>query len=224
MDTGKDILQKISKLDTGKKILLGISLVMMVAGIAAAPGYYVYCKYFSGKQVGKFQMSERSNSFQVPGLTLKFGGSGAPKPFSVDLDPKMGLVGFNWSGQVSRVFGASTIGNSSLRNTYRATLYLGDRRVVQEAFSVSMDADKNSGETHYLSIASIPIMTAGKYHFVLEDSGTPQLTVTGIQVEVRRNVLEPSMKIVLSGVVLIAVGIIAFFRSAASSDDAESKA
>lgn len=219
------MLQEISKLDTGKKILLGISIVMLVAGIAAAPGYYVYCKFFSGKQVGKFQMSERSASFQVPGgLTLKFGGSGAPKPFSVDLDPKMSLVGFNWSGQVSRSFGP-TMGNTSLSNTYRATLYLGDRRVMQETFSVSMDKEeKDSGGTHYLSVASIPITTAGNYHFVLEESGTPQLTVAGIQVEVRRNVLELSMKIVLSGVALMVVGIIVFFRSAASSDDAESKA
>lgn len=180
---------------------------MLVAGLIAGPGYYLYCTQLSGKHVGKFPISGRANTWSLPGgVTLTFGGTGAFKPFSIDLDPRMNPVGFNWQGSVSGM-----VMRYREYNEYKASLYLGKQPLMVETFSISRDEKETGTAWKWVSIGSLDIPQAGQYHFVLEEVTQPRLSVGSVHIEVRRNVVIPSMQVVIAGGALAVAGFVLIF-------------
>lgn len=180
---------------------------MLFAGVLLAPAYYFYCTQFSGEQLGKFEVSGRAGIWTLSdGSSQRFPGGRATRPFSVDLDPAMNPVGFNWHGRVS-----GTVMHRQEYNEYRAWLFFAGRPVMQESLSVSRD-EKDSGTSRtWKSIGRVAVAQQGRYDFVLEELREPRFSVTGVQIEVRRNVLVPSTPVVICGAVLLAAGFVLIF-------------
>lgn len=196
-----------------KKIIISVAVMSMVAGLITGPGYYLYCIFFSGQQVGKFLISERASTWHLPGgIAMSFGGTGGYKPFSVDLEPQMNPVRLNWHALVNDdAFVIKTI----KENRYIASLYLDQQRLLRESIHISRRdkvGAKGEGEKdEWQSIGTLNVPRAGQYHFVLEESTKPALRVSGFEIEVRRNVILPDMKIVWSGTALLVVAFISIF-------------
>ncbi len=197
-----------------KKIIISVAILSMVAGLIAGPGYYLYCIFFSGQQVGKYQVSERATTWRLPGITMSFGGAGGYRPFSVDLDPQMNPVRLNWRAVVNEdaVFGTQTI----KENRYMASLFLDQQRLLKEAIYISRRrekvGEKRGGEKdEWQSIGTLNVPRAGQYHFVLEEISKPALRVSGFEIEVRRNVILPDMWIVWPGTALLVAAFLGFF-------------
>lgn len=177
---------------------------MVVAGVLAGPGYYLYCTQFSGKQVGKFPIAGRATSWSLPGgVTLAFPGNGAFRPFSVDLDPQMNPLGFIWHGRVSGL--AMT---HPEHNQYKASLYLGKQRLMVETFSISRGKDDKGTQWASVTIGAFSVPHSGQYHFVLEEAARSQLTVGDMQIELRRNIIVPSIPVAITGFGLLIAGIL----------------
>lgn len=182
------------------KALLGVGIAMVVAGLLTLV-YYLYCTQFSGEQLGKFPASGRAGTWTLSdGSRQSFPGGRATRPFSVDLDPAMNTVGFNWRGTMSGMVMRREY------NEYRAWLFLDGRPVMQETFSVSRD-EKDSGTSwNWRSISRFSVPQPGRYDLVLEEAREPRFSVSDMQIEVRRNVVVPSTPILVCGAVLFVAG------------------
>lgn len=180
---------------------IGIGLLLLLGGLIVGPGYYLYCTHLSGTLVGQFAVSGATASqWPVPdGTTLKFGGAGAFKPFSLDLDPGMNPVRFIWS--------VSTSSGSDLQyNQYRASLYHGGRRVMEEGVGVSHNRKDAGTQRTWRSLGAFHVPQAGRYHFALEQVAAPMIPVSGMEIEVRRNIMLPNLTVVYSALAVLVAG------------------
>jgi hypothetical protein len=173
-----------------------------IVGAISGPGYFLYCNFYSGSQVGKYEMSKPVRSWSPPGgETITF-DDGAYAPFSVMLDPQMNPVAFIWNGDVSS--------GRNVRLPYRARLFLRDRLVMDKSISVSADRDETSiGEL----IGVVRIQSAGQHHFVLERR-SPRIgnRVSSLTIEIRRNVVILRRPIASAGfALLIFFGLLYFW-------------
>lgn len=184
-----------------------LATLLILLGVALGPGYYLYCEHFSGERVGSFPVAERGSAWTLPGgVILRFSGNAAFKPFTVVLDPQMTPVGFVVKAQ----FAAAAAARSPVSNRYHATLYLEGSPVLEKSFSLSHSGGKNPEHvTHSVALGTLDVGRAGQYTFVLEERGRPEIAVNALEVEVRRNVREPVMGLVWSGVALLMLGIAA---------------
>lgn len=177
-----------------------IAGLLAVAGIIAGPGYFFYVHSYSGERVGTFEISGRVSRLALPGgFGVSVGRGGAFKPFSVDLDPKMNPLSFSLSGKM-----APNVDNA----TFRARLFAGNRTVLDKGVWLSRH-DKNRANADPVSsdLGRVNVESPGQYHFVLEEPTlSSRENVTGISVEVRRNVRDPNMRIVWTGVALLVIG------------------
>ena len=176
-----------------------IAVLLAVAGIIAGPGYFFYTHSFSGKAVGTFEISGRVARLALPGgMGLSFGRAGAFRPVSLDLDPKMNPLSFTLRGTMERRVDAAT---------YRARLFLGSRPVLDKGVWLTRKEKDSDREAVVADVGNLTVESAGQYQFVLEDSSQAgSEKVTGLNIEVRRNVKAPNMRIVWTGVALLVLG------------------
>ena len=209
----------------------------MVAGLIVGPGYYLYCVFFSGQEVGKYQISERATTWRLPGgIAMSIGVAGGYKPFSVDLEPQMNPVRLNWRALVNDdgIFGTKTI----KENRYMASLYLDQQQLLKEAIYITRRreagekgrVERRGEQDEWQSIGTLNVPRAGQYHFVLEEISKPALRVSGFEIEVRRNVILPDMRIVWPGTALLvaaflslAVALIRHFKKIEKSTNIENQ-
>jgi hypothetical protein len=177
-----------------RSILARVAALMLAGGLIAGPGYYLYCTQFSGKQVGKFELSRSAQAGKFSSV-------------EVELDPSMNPVGMGWSGQVAPeiMFG------HSIWNSYKATLYLGERRIMADDFSLSLGEKDRSVEWKWVSLGSASVPATGRYRLGVEELAKPQFRVSGMQIEFRRNVLPPNIAIAISGSGVAIAGFLLIF-------------
>jgi hypothetical protein len=183
------------------KIVTITGLAMIAIGFALSVGYDLYCIHVSGQQLGKFPVAESSAALRrvTDGRKQSFPGPAA-KPISIDLDPSMNPVLFNWSGYVS-----SLKVTSQDYNEYRSSLFFAGRPAMQASVRVWGNDHPNERSRAQHSIGWFNVTQAGRYDLMVAETHH-EVKVTGIEVEVRRNVLVPSKPIVLTGWLLLVVG------------------
>jgi len=184
-----------------------LAILLILLGLALGPAYFVYCQYFSGARVASFPVAERGSAWTLPGgLTLRFQTHAAFKPVTVVLDPGMTPVGFVVNAQ----FAADTTARTSRSNRYHATVYLDGAPVMEKAFALSHAGGRNPEHvSHSMALGTLAVARAGQYTLVIEERGRQEIALSGIGVEVRRNVRSPVMATVWAGVALIVLGIAA---------------
>lgn len=193
-----------------KKIMIGVAVLSIVIGLFAGPGYYFYYTLFSGQQVGKYQVTERASTWSLPGgITMRFGVTGGYKPFGVNLDPQMNPVRLIWHALVDdHVIGADKV----RQNRYMVSMYLDQQLLLKESMQIvrNKEVGKKSGgiKDEWKTIGTLDVPRAGQYHFVIEEMAKPELRVSDISIEVRRNIEFPDMRIVWPGTALLATAFL----------------
>lgn len=175
-------------------IATSFAALMVAAGLIAGPGYDFFVTMFSGSQIGKVDLSRSSQ----PGKfnSVEFG-----------LDPAMNPVGFVWSGHTQTDF---TI-NLSVWNSYRASLYLGERQIMAREFSLSRGEKDSKAAQVWTSLGASNVPSAGRYRLVVEELVKAPISVSGMQIEFRRNVTMLNGTIVAAGFAAAFAGVALFF-------------
>jgi hypothetical protein len=187
-----------------------IAIAGMFLGLVIGPGYFVYCKLFSGKPVGTYTVAAMGSTWVLPyGITISDGHNAAFKPFAVTLDPEMEPLTFLLH---AHAVPDSSMGNTgmSLRNYYEASLYL-EGQLVQRA-PVYLSASKKEGASFARIATNIdfsPLSRGGEYYFVLSEKTKPQLDLNGVEVEIRRNALPVAWPVLWLGIAIFLVSAIA---------------
>lgn len=171
-----------------------LSWLLILAGLAAGPGYYLYARYFTGAVVAEHLLAVLADD-RV-----------ARHSPAVRLAPDMSPVRFVL--RISAEHGPSYEG--APRNRYRAVIQRDGTTVAESAFELVSTTLESSFQEHAQVLATLAVAQAGDYRLALEDTTEPQMRVTALRLEVRRNVHEPDRRVVWGGVVLLVLAVVRF--------------
>jgi hypothetical protein len=163
--------------------------MLVVAGLVAAPGYYVYTTFATGATAGRFALRAQAAG----------GGYG---PLLITLTPEMNPVVLvvhaqaQWRGHEY----------GPLRNRYSAVLYTGELPVAERRFELTAMAVESHFQTYRVPLSSFEVPIAGEYRLLVAEAAPRDLQVDKLELEIRRNVRNPDPRVVWTGVGLLVAG------------------
>jgi hypothetical protein len=173
------------------------AVLLIVLGLLIGPGYYVFCEHISGRPGQNHMLTERGNRWALPdGSILRFRGGKAYKPLPVELTPESNDYRLRFSFNVAQTDPVAADGT----NEYQVSLLQGDSGGTHRSIQV-----RGRGNIT-VALDPLEIFFPGSYVLVLEEVGTPPLTVSGVSVRIDTGVEKPTMWIAWSGVVLLVFG------------------
>ncbi|MBC8008319.1 MAG: hypothetical protein H7X76_09765 [Prolixibacteraceae bacterium] len=179
--------------------------LLIVLGLLIGPGYYVFCEHISGRPGQNYALTERASRWPMPdGSILRLRGGMAYKPLPVELSPESNDYRLRFSFNVSQHGSVA----ADATNEYQVSLLQGDSGGIHRSIQV-----RGRGK---ITVTPDPleIFFPGSYVLVLEEVGTPTLTVSGVSVRIDTDVQKPTKGIVWSGLVLLVFGIGILVRDA----------
>ncbi len=184
------------------------SILLILVGLMLGPGYYAWAAFFSGGKVAEHRLGEKGARWTLPsGDVMRFSSANAFKPVELELDPAMNTVGL---ALVFEVVGDVRV-EPVRGNAYQALLLAAGAPLVEKQVAISRGANPGPDQLWSELVATIDVPSAGTYTFVLAETKPPELPLTGISLQVRRNVVRARMEVVWSGVALLVAGVVAFF-------------
>lgn len=197
-----------------------ISTILLLLGIIAGPGYFLYCAILSGSQLDRVNVfSQDVNSVSVGSVTVQSSGANAhwSTPVPLELTPEMNPMSVKAVVRYMPPAGAAR-----KRAGYRAALVKDGLSVWEKTFSVTAKKEKKEEGTVKIGAGPLPKVTVAVKTFSIEESGTylldvqregeHELAVAVLDMDIRRNVIIPNTVVVASGggsLLLGMVGLIA---------------
>jgi len=179
------------------------ALLLIVLGLLIGPGYYAFCEHVSGRPGKNYALTERGNRWTLPdGSILRLRGGMAYKPVPLELTPESNSYRLRFSFNVTQVDAIDA------ENDYQVSLLQGDTGVAERSIQV-----KGRGNVS-VALNPLQIFYPGDYLLVLEEVGTPPLTVSGVSLQIETGVEKPKMWIAWSGLVLLVFGVGILVRDA----------
>jgi hypothetical protein len=179
------------------------ALLLIVLGLLIGPGYYAFCEHFSGRPGQNYALTERGNRWPLPdGSILRLRGGQAYKPLPLELTPESNGYRLRFSFNITQAAAADAT------NNYQVSLLQGDTGVTERSIQV-----RGHGNVA-VALDPLQIFYPGGYTLVLEEVGTPPLTVSGVGLQIDTGVERPRMWIAWSGLVLLVFGVGILVRDA----------
>lgn len=200
-----------------------IYVLMLLAGVVLAPGYFFYCSFFSGKSLAKqsvFSQDVSRIGFGGLAITSK-SDSKWNSPATFELSPEMNPISI--SAKIQYLKPKHIVGIRAT-NSYSGQLKLGVQDIWQSRFSLNVDDDDENDDgisvggilkpVSVSHIKTFSVEEGGAYDLHVESASDPDIAVADIEIRVRRNVLIPNLKVVLGGVVSLVLSIVGLVVSA----------
>lgn len=179
------------------------ALLLIVLGLLIGPGYYAFCEHLSGRPGQNYALTERGNRWSLPdGSILRLRGGLAYKPLPLELTPEQNGYRLRFT------FNVTQSDSADATNNYQVSLLQGDTGVAERSIQI-----KGRGNVA-VALDPLQIFYPGSYLLVLEEVGTPPLTVSGVSLQVDTGVEKPKMWIAWSGLVLLVFGVGILLRDA----------
>jgi hypothetical protein len=173
-----------------------------VLGLLIGPGYYAFCEHVSGRPGQNYAFTERGNRWPLPdGSILRLRGGQAYKPLPLELTPESNGYRLRFSFNVTQA-------DADAVNNYQVSLLQGDTGVAERTIQI-----RGRGNVAVV-LDPLQIFHPGGYTLVLEEVGTPALTVSGVGLQIDTGVEKPRMWIAWSGLVLLVFGVGILVRDA----------
>ena len=186
------------------------AVLLILVGLGLGPGYYAWAAFFSGARVAEHRLGDKGERWTLPsGDVMRSSNANTFKPVEIPLDPAMNTVG------IALVF--EVVGDVRVEpvrgNAYQALLLADGNPLVQKRVTISRGTSQGPDQRWSELVATVDVPSARTYTFVLEETSAPELPLTGISLQVRRNVVRARMELVWAGVALLVAGIVAFFSA-----------
>lgn len=196
-----------------------ILTILLLLGIIAGPGYFFYCSSFSGSSLDRITVfTQDVSSLKLGNVSMQSSGSNAKwnSPVILELTPEMNPISVN-----AKIRYMKPVSGGMKRTGYRAEFTKDNQKVWEESFSVSAKKEaKRDQKTIRIGDAMLPKMTipiqsfsiqeAGQYSLSIKQKGDHDIAVANLDVDLRRNVILPNMKIVISGGIALLLAITGF--------------
>ncbi len=171
------------------------ALLLIVLGLLLGPGYFAFTEYLSGRPGKTFTLTERASRWPLPdGSILRVRGGLAYKPIPLELSPANNGYRLRFEFNVAD-------GPADATNAYQVSLTQGDLGVVERSIQV-----KGSGKVK-VTLDRLEILYPDAYLLLVEEVGSPALSVSSIGLQLYTDVEKPRTWIAWSGLVLLLFGI-----------------
>lgn len=171
-------------------MLKTLSLLLILAGLALGPGYWIYVVYFTGRVAQTVE--------------LRAGADGIWTSPGFRLEPSMAPVGLILRAAGS--FSPNMPDDQPPRDRYRAVLHHGEATgtPIRIELGVKSIADSNPRFQERLLLLQRP--QAGDYRLELIPESPVQIRLSDVQLDVRTQVQQTDNRIVAAGIGAIALG------------------
>lgn len=173
-------------------MLKNLSLLMIVAGLALGPVYWIYMVHFTG-QVAR-------------SVELRPGEGGAWSSPAFRLGPDMGPVGLIL--RLDGHFSPNMPDDQAPRDAYHAVLHQGDAAGPPIRLELSAGTVTNSNPRFRERLVLLRSPQAGEYRLEVAPTRTPQITLDTVQLEIRSHVRQTDNRVVAAGIALLALGVL----------------
>ncbi len=167
-----------------------VALALLVLGLLLGPGYFVYAKFFSGTAAASHPLVPRQGGFEPVTFTV------APEASPLRLVLRLSVQ-----------YGPSHDGASVPRNRYRAVVSRGGVSVSEREVELVANSVESSFQEFAWDLATLEVAGPGEYRLSLEETSPPGMQVTGASVALRRNVMDPDLRVVWAGAGLIGLAV-----------------
>ena len=193
-----------------KPLLILVSLF----GLMAGPGYLGYCSLISGaahESVNLYEADVGSASVKGVKVTHSKGGEWN-NAVSLELSPDLNPINLSLSCRYVK-----PASRREVRSAFAAKLKSDDKTIWEQDVNVRIKSKKIDGGIevggwHTLSrdLTTLSVERAGTYEFLINPEKPSEITFSKVTLEVRRNVLIPSIPFVLLGFVALFGGVTGF--------------
>lgn len=173
-------------------MLKSLSLLMILAGLAMGPAYWVYVVHFTGAVAQT--------------LDLKADEHGGWYSAGFVLNPDMGAVGLVLVA--SGGFAPTMDDDKPPSDPYRAILMHGATAGQPIRFKLAAGHVTNSNPQFRERLVLMKQPQAGDYRLLVTAEAPPQISLDRAQLEVRSQVREPDNRLVAAGIALLALGLL----------------
>ena len=171
--------------------------LLIVLGFILGPAYFAYCEYLSGTNAESHVMTERANRWTLPdGAILRLRSGLGYKPLTIALDPDLNRYRLRLTFDM-----APRESTAAEKNRYQLSVLEGDLGLFERSFDVA-----GTGSVR-VTLDPMEAAYVGNFVLLLEEIGTPALSVSKVTLQVRNKVETPIMWMAWCGVVMLAFGL-----------------
>ena len=169
-----------------------LSLLLLAAGIVLAPGYYLWCIYFSGDIVLETPLQREAGGRDFAPMHLRLTPAMRPVRLTLttSLLPAPGVI-------------------PGAANRYRARVERGAEMVIDQEIRLTPRQSRDlSIDAQSVAIGTLEPESDADYTFRLAESGEPAWPVATLTLHVRRNAREPVPVLLGAGVALMLAALL----------------
>jgi hypothetical protein len=177
-------------------VLKTTGVLLLIAGLVMGPGYYVYSRYYTGREI------------TVKPLEFQQQKDGSAHAVAVtDLLPVMGPITFIVNFTAS--YDPSINPGVALRNTYHARVSFDDHTLLERSFTLmAAHQESNPAELFKQALPTIVVHTPGKYTLELVQDKDAGMQIRQAWMQVKVGVEHFNRNIFISGIVMLVLGIV----------------
>jgi|JFJP01.1.fsa_nt_gi hypothetical protein len=174
-----------------------ISVLLLIAGLILAPAYWIYAKFYTGKQtamltLAKVESSDKSNpNWRSPPFELQ-----------ADMAP-VGLV-----LHVNASFTPNMDEHKPPHDRYNIILSREGEIAKPLLINLKTSSTSNSNPAFKEHLLFMQAVQAGAYQLEVAPASVPSMKVDQMRLEIRQNLREPDSNIVTGGIVLLVLGLL----------------
>lgn len=179
-----------------------ISFTLIALGLLLAPAYWIYAKFYTGSEAALLSLT--------PSTPLE-GGRPTWRSGEFSLAEDMAPLGLILLAQGH--FSPNMDENRPPRDLYTAALSRGEEAAKPLGFSLGVSSVSDANPSFREHLLLMHQVQPGNYRVEVVAVNPPTIQVDRMQLQLRRNLIEPDPRVVTGGIVLFILGILGLLMS-----------
>ena len=174
-----------------------ISLLLLIAGLILAPAYWIYAKFYTGKQTAMLTLEKTPGDAKTPPIWRS-----APFELHADMAP-VGLI-----LHVDTSFDPTTDDHKPPVDQYHVTLSKQGEAAKPLLITLKAANSANGTQMFKEHLLFMQAVQGGNYQIEVKPASDSIMKVGRMQLEIRQNLTEPNAHVVTGGILLLVFGLL----------------
>lgn len=171
-----------------------LSPLLLVAGLILAPAYWIYAKFYTGKQTVMLTLDKAA------GTAEKW------RSAAFELHPEMAPVGLIL--HVDASIAPRMAEHAPPQDRYNVTLFKAGVAAKPLLITLKAGNSANGNQAFKEHLLFMQAVHGGSYQVEVTPASEPGMKIVKMRLEVRQNLQEPDSQVVTGGIVLLVLGLL----------------